>query len=131
MPKLDTHTTDYIQSSGVRLGLKMEEVAEKLKMGLNAHKSFAQVYEDGKMNKRIGGKMMKLDPIIIQEPRKEIRAGRPNPRSKYGTNPITSPVFSYGRASPSAGRHWITDSDGKKPCLTKDSKSDLEHLLDS
>ena len=51
----------------------MKEVAKKLKMGLDAQKSFAQVYEDRKMNKIIGGKMMKLDPIIIQEPRKEIR----------------------------------------------------------
>ena len=51
----------------------MEEMAEKLKMGLDARKGFAQMYEDRKMNKGIGGKMMKLDPIIIQEPRKEIR----------------------------------------------------------
>src|SRR6185503_6780741 len=62
---------------------------------------------------------------------KKLELGRLNPRSKYGTNPTISPVFSYGRASPNAGRHWITDFDGKKPCLTKDSKSDLEHLLDS
>jgi len=33
----------------------MEEVAKKLKMGLDAQKSFPQVYEDGKMNKRILG----------------------------------------------------------------------------
>jgi hypothetical protein len=52
----------------------MEEVTEKLKMGLDAQKSFAQVYEDGKVNKRIGGEMMKLDAVVIQEPRKEIRA---------------------------------------------------------
>ena len=42
-------------------------------MGLDAQKSFAQVYEDRNMNKGIVGKMMKLDPVIIQEPRKEIR----------------------------------------------------------
>ena len=52
----------------------MKKVAEKVEMGLDAQKSFAQVYEDGKMNKRIGGEMMKLDPVVIQEPRKEIRA---------------------------------------------------------
>ena len=55
----------------------MKEVAKKLKMGLDAQKSFAQVYEDRKMNKIIGGKMMKLDPIIIQEPRKEIGTREP------------------------------------------------------
>ena len=52
----------------------MKKVAEKVKMGLDAQKSFAQMYEDRHMNKRIRRKMMKLDPIIIQESRKEIRA---------------------------------------------------------
>jgi len=35
------------------------------------------MYEDGNMNKRIRGKMMKLDPIIIEEPRKETRTRKP------------------------------------------------------
>jgi len=43
----------------------MKKVAEKVEMGLDAQKSFAQMYEDRCMNKRNGGKMMKLDPIII------------------------------------------------------------------
>ena len=55
----------------------MKEVEEKLKMGLNAQKNFAQMYEDGNMNKRVWGEMMKLDPVVIQEPRKEIRARNP------------------------------------------------------
>ena len=38
-------------------------------------------------------------------------------------------VVSERQQSPTAGRHWITDFDGKKPNLTKNSKSDLEHLL--
>ena len=54
----------------------MKKMAEKVEMGLDAQKSFAQMYEDKYMNKRIGGKMMKLDPIIIQEDRNEIRAGK-------------------------------------------------------
>ena len=54
----------------------MKKVTEKVEMGLDAQKSFAQMYEDKYMNKRIGGKMMKLDPIIIQEDRNEIRAGK-------------------------------------------------------
>ena len=64
------------------MGLKMKMVAEKVEMGLDAQKSFAQVYEDRYMNKRIGGKMMKLDPIIIQESRKEIRPGKTQPSLK-------------------------------------------------
>jgi hypothetical protein len=31
---------------GVRLGLEVEEMAEKLEMELDAQKSFAQMYED-------------------------------------------------------------------------------------
>ena len=60
----------------------MKKVAEKFEMGLDAQKSFAQMYEDRYMNKRIGGEMMKLDPIIIQESRKEIRAGEAKPSLK-------------------------------------------------
>ena len=52
-------------------------MAEKRKMGLDAQKGFAQMYKAGKMNKQIGGKMMKLDPIIIEEPRKETRTRKP------------------------------------------------------
>ena len=43
----------------------MKKVAEKVEMGLDAQKIFAQMYEDKYMNKRVGGEMMKLDPIII------------------------------------------------------------------
>ena len=52
----------------------MEKVAEKIKMGLDAQKSFAQMYEDRNMNKRVRGEMMKLYLVIVQETRKEIRA---------------------------------------------------------
>ena len=52
----------------------MEKVVEKIKMGLDAQKSFAQMYEDSNMNKRVRGEMMKLYLVIVQETRKEIRA---------------------------------------------------------
>ena len=51
-------------------------------MGLDAQKRFAQMYEDRHMHKRIGSKMVKLDPIIIQKSRKEIRAGKTKPPLK-------------------------------------------------
>jgi len=60
----------------------MKEVAEKVEMGFDAQKSFEQMHEDRYMNNRIGGKMMKLDPIIIQESKKEIRAGKTQPSLK-------------------------------------------------
>ena len=42
---------------------------------------------------------------------------------------MISPVFSYGRSSPKAGRHWMTDFFGKRPTETRVSRSDSEHLL--
>ena len=50
--------------------------------GLDAQKSFAQMYKDRYMNERVGGEMMKLDLIIIQEPRKEIKARKTQPSLK-------------------------------------------------
>ena len=43
----------------------MKKVVEKIEMGLYAQKCVTQMYEDRHMHKRIGGKMVKLDPIII------------------------------------------------------------------
>ena len=58
------------------MGLEMEEMAKKLKMGLDAQKSFAQMHEDRNMNKGIRGKMMQLDFVIVQKSREEIRIAK-------------------------------------------------------
>ena len=49
----------------------MEKKTKDLEMGLDALKSFAQMFEDRKMNERIGGQVVKLDLVIGLEPRKE------------------------------------------------------------
>ena len=55
----------------------MEKKSEEFKMGLDAQKSFVQMHEDRNVNKGIGGQMMQLDPVVVQEPRKERRARKP------------------------------------------------------
>jgi len=55
----------------------MEKKAAELKMGLDAQKSFAQMYKDGNMNKRIWGQVVKLDLVIRKEPREETRIWEP------------------------------------------------------
>ena len=55
----------------------MEKESEKLKMVLDAQESFAQMHEDGNVNKGIGGQVMKLDPVVAQEPREERRTRKP------------------------------------------------------
>ena len=42
----------------------MEKESEKLKMGLDAQESFAQMHKDRNMNKGIGGQMMQLDLVV-------------------------------------------------------------------
>ena len=43
-------------------------------MGLDAQKSFAQMYEDGNTQDRVGKQVMQLNPIVVQKTREEIRA---------------------------------------------------------
>ena len=60
----------------------MEKEPKEFEMGLDAQKSYAQMHEDGNVNKGIGGQMVELDPVIVQEPREKIKQGNPNPRSR-------------------------------------------------
>ena len=46
-------------------------------MGLDAQKSFAQMNEDRNVNKGIGGQVMKLDHVIMQESREEKQTRKP------------------------------------------------------
>ena len=56
---------------------KVEKESKEFKMRLYAQKSFAQIHEDGNVNKGIGGQVMKLDLVIAQEPREEKRTRKP------------------------------------------------------
>ena len=49
----------------------MEKKSKELKIGLDAQKSFAQMHEYRNMNNEIGGQVVKLDPIVTQEPKEE------------------------------------------------------------
>ena len=44
----------------------MEKEPKEFEMGLDSQKSFAQMHEDGNVNKGIGGQMVELDPVIAQ-----------------------------------------------------------------
>ena len=55
----------------------MEKKSEEFEMGLDAQKNFAQVHKDRDMNKGIGSQMMKLDPVVMQEPREETQTMEP------------------------------------------------------
>ena len=60
----------------------MEKEPKEFEMGLDAQKSFAQMYEDGNVNKGIGSQVMELDPVIMRSPEKKNEQGNPNPRPR-------------------------------------------------
>ena len=72
--ELNTRTSNNMAFFGIWLWFEVEEMAEKLKMGLDAQKSFAQMYEDGNMENRVWKKVMQLDSVIIQKTRKVVGA---------------------------------------------------------
>ena len=120
-------TTSKTKESGLRF--QVEKESEKFKMRLDAHKSFAQMHEDRNMNEGIGGQMMKLDPVVAQESKKERLAWKPQSSFQEGgesnnfTRIFIRMIFNHG------GCHWIIDLGTKRPCETKVSRSDWEHLL--
>ena len=97
-------------------------------MGLDAQKSFAEMYEDWNVNKGIGGQVMELDPIT-QEPRKEKWTRKPQSpfqiRCKSNNFPhiFIRMIFAQGR-TPLDNR-----SGNQKTTETKVYRSDLERLL--
>jgi hypothetical protein len=107
----------------------MEQEAKQLKIGLNAQKSFAQMYKDGNMNKRIWGQVVKLDPVIRQEPREERRTREPqSPFKVRGKSYNFACIFI--RTILTQDRTPLDDRFGWcKPTKTRASKSELEHLF--
>jgi hypothetical protein len=53
----------------------MEEVAEEVEVGFYPQEDFTKMNKDGKVENRIGVKMMELDAIIEEKAAKEIRCG--------------------------------------------------------
>ena len=50
LSKLKSPTAYYNKNVGIWLQFKVEEESKEFKMGLDAQKSFAQMYEDRNMN---------------------------------------------------------------------------------
>ena len=69
LTELDTRTTNHDNFFQIWLQFKVKEMVEKLEMGLDAQKSFTQMYEDGNVKDRVGEKMMQLNPIVIKKTR--------------------------------------------------------------
>ena len=94
----------------------MEKKTKELEMGLDAQKSFAQMYEDRKMNERIGGQMMKLDIVIVQETRnKNWNKGAPIPVLNKGQKLQSRPYFHTNDPDPRQNAIGLRISAAKDP----------------
>ena len=94
----------------------MENESKEFKMGLDAQISFAQMYEDRNMNKRIWGEMMKLDPVVAQESRKERRARKPQSSFQKGGESNDFPRIFIRMISPQ-GRTPLDNRSGSQKAM--------------
>jgi len=56
----------------VGMEFQMEEILEKIKVGLNPQESFTQMNKDRDVKNRISGQMMHLNPPMMKKTSKEI-----------------------------------------------------------
>ena len=81
-------------------------------MGLDAQKSFTQMQEDRNMNKGIGGQVVKLDPVVTQEPREKNRTWEPQSPFKFRSKSydfaciFIRTIFTQGRTPLDDGFLW-------------------------
>jgi hypothetical protein len=73
---LDAGTSDYSWVIGTQLWLQPEEFAEQDPVGLDTHKSFVEVDEDGDVEDPIRVEIEVLNTIILEHALEEITGGR-------------------------------------------------------
>ena len=78
--QLQTRTSHYIYFGVTRLGFQVEEVLEKIKMGFDPQKSFTKMDKNRNVKDRIRGQVMRLNPPVMQRPRKKSEVGIPRLR---------------------------------------------------
>ena len=62
----------------------MEKMLEKIKIGFDPQKGFANMYKNRNMKDGIGGQMMNLNPLVMQKTSKEVRNREPEATKNMG-----------------------------------------------
>jgi hypothetical protein len=111
---LDAGSSDYSWVVDARLRLHTEEFSEQDPVGLDPHKGFTEMDEDGEVKNPIRG------------PLKKSLAGSASPRSTNRTNMgISSGFFSIRYRSPAAARHMSISFSLRNPLFTSARKSSV------
>jgi hypothetical protein len=69
---LNASSSNYSRVIGARLWLQTEELPEQDPVGLDPHKSFAEVYKDGDMKNAIRVQVQVLDIVLLEKILEEI-----------------------------------------------------------
>ena len=73
LPKQQPGSPNYMYLRIVGMEFQMEEILEKIKVGLNPQESFTQMYKDRDVKSRIRGQVMHLNPPVLKKAPEEIR----------------------------------------------------------
>ena len=73
LPKQQPGSPNYMYLRIVGMEFQMEEILEKIKVGLNPQESFTQKNKDGDVKSRIRGQVMHLNPLVLKKAPEEIR----------------------------------------------------------
>ena len=80
LTELQPSSPNYIYFRVIGMRLQMEEVLEKIKVGLHPQESITQMNKDRDVKNRIRGQVMHLDPQWGRRPWKKSETGKPRPR---------------------------------------------------
>ena len=86
MAKLQPGSPDYIYLRIIGMRLQVEEVLEKIEVGLNPQESFTQMSKDRDVKNRIRGQVMHLEPQWGRRPWKKSETGNRGPEDMRKKN---------------------------------------------
>ena len=73
LTELQPGSPNYMYLRIVGMEFQMEEILEKIKVGLNPQESFTQMNKDRDVKSRIRGQVMHLNPPVLKKAPEEIR----------------------------------------------------------
>ena len=102
--EVEVYTPGYLRTTASFLP-QTEKMAEKIEMGLEAAICFAEMYESGDKEDRVGMQIANPNLVVKTEPGRKGCTGTPNSRLKKSSNTTISPGCGSGYPSPSGARH--------------------------
>ena len=111
LAKLWPSSPDYFYPRVIGMRFQMEEILEKIKVGLNPQESFTQMNKDRDVKSRIRGQVMHLNPPVLKKAPEEIRNRKSEAPKNMRKKNNRFVFFLMRKNSPSERLQWITFRD--------------------